>query len=100
MATKRASSTKKLHYHACAHCGWRYPDGCDRPDVNDVCSSCRSGRTSLHHLGLAPRECCRTDSRIANKDDLKMYLLRGSGTWWLCRTCARQFGFNPGNAHV
>lgn len=99
MAKKRATRSD-LHYHGCSLCGRRYPDGCDQPDENRACQTCRSERLSIHHIGLEPKDCCRENSKPASKDEAKHYRLRGSGRWWICRTCYRQFGFNPGSTHV
>lgn len=49
--------------------------------------------------GIDPRPCCRVNVRVTNKDDLKTYKLRGPGPWWLCKTCARQFAFDPRISH-
>jgi hypothetical protein len=85
----------KLHYHACINCRDRYPDACHTQDENGLCNTCRSGRQSIHSMAGGAQECCRTNSRVANKDDLEMYRLRGPGPWWLCRTCARQHAYDP-----
>lgn len=85
-----------LHYHSCTEkdCRQRYPDACDTPTVNDVCRSCRQGRPSVHQIGIDPRPCCGDNLRVANKNDLKTYKLRGPGPWWLCMKCGRQFGYD------
>jgi hypothetical protein len=90
----------KLHYHSCSNCRHRYPDACHSSEENGLCNTCRSGRSSIHMVGSQPQDCCRTDCRVANKDDIEMYRLRGTGPWWLCRTCSRQHGFDPRNTHV
>lgn len=89
----------ELHYHGCTHCKRRYPDACEDRKPN-TCPSCRMGRTSIYMTGIDPRPCCTENARLANKDDLKTYRLAGPGPWWLCRECARQFAFDPRNAHV
>lgn len=92
------ASTKTFHYHACEDCRAKYPDGCDTPKVNGTCNTCRSGRRSVHAVGHEVHDCCRTDSRLVNKDDLKVYRLAGSTNWWICRVCARTFATNPRTA--
>lgn len=95
---RRPASTRLVgsqHFHGCLQCHRRYPDACDTPERDSRCSSCRSGRPSIHQLGIAARDCCRSNSRLANKDDLKTYRLVGAASWWLCRTCGRQFPINP-----
>lgn len=85
----------ELHYHGCHNCRRRYPDACETPTKNGICPSCKTGRLSIHMTGIEPRECCRASARVANKNDLKTYRLRGSSPWWLCMECARQFPFDP-----
>lgn len=89
----------KLHYHSCAGCRERYPDACVDQATNGTCPSCRTGRPSVVMRGQEPHDCCRTDLRVANKSDLETYKLRGQGPWWLCKTCARQFGFDVRLGH-
>lgn len=82
----------KLHYHACVHCKGRYPDACQSSLDNGTCGTCRQGRLSVHQLGTNPSTCCPNNVRVANKDDIETYRLRGKGPWWICMTCARTFG--------
>lgn len=95
MTKKRVNLSGRLHYHACERCRNKYPDACDHPDYDDVCMTCRTGHQSIHQRGTLPAVCCTTECRLANKDDLETYKLRGKGPWWLCRTCSRQHGFKP-----
>lgn len=91
----RTSTKRTAHYHACTRCHVRYEDTCENQGQNEECSSCRRGELSRYQESVLPRECCLDNCRLARKDELKTYDLRGGGNWWICATCARQFGRNP-----
>lgn len=82
----------KLHFHSCTDCKGRYPDACDTSLDNGRCGTCRQGRMSVHQLGVGPRDCCYEHLRLANKDDIEVYRLRGDWPWWICKRCGRTFG--------
>jgi hypothetical protein len=90
----------ELHYHVCKQCKRRYPDACATPKDNKVCSTCRSGRLSIHMQGIAPRPCCYEHLRVARKDELKTYRLAGTDPWWICAACCRQFGYDVRITHA
>lgn len=90
--------TKKTwHLHACTTCGGVYDDSCPTPQVNSRCNPCISGIPSVRARGRAPVTCCRTNARLARKDELKTYRLAGNQPWFLCGTCHRAFAHDPRN---
>lgn len=90
----------EMHYHACTHCRRRYPDACTKTKANDVCNTCVTGRLSIYAYGIEPRPCCYENLRVARKDELKTYKLAGTGPWWICTVCCRQFGYDVRLANV
>lgn len=90
-----ATFAGKLHHHGCTRCGHKYGDACKTPEVNAWCNSCHCGRVIVYQQWLFPVACCVTDCTQASKDDRRLYKLAGPTSWWICRSCYRQFPFLP-----
>lgn len=99
MATR--SGTKTVHAHGCPTCRSRYEDNCEDRTTDEQCSWCRAGRSmeerGIHYHNRQPKDCCRQDSRIATKEEIKSYTLAGASTWYICKTCARTHPTKPRN---
>jgi hypothetical protein len=61
---------------------------------------CRGGRPwQLLIDNAAPRPCCVTSSRLADKRDREIYHLAGRANWHICRECRRTHPFRPTKEH-
>lgn len=91
-----AKLARKLHMHACPTCGLPRWCSCATPAVDlPPCTECTTGRRSTLVDGWRPIPCCESATQPATNDERTLYRLAGPGPWWLCRRCARVFGFQP-----
>lgn len=89
-----AVAGRGVHAHGCTKCKGRYEDTCEQPNDNATCKACNGFKPwTLLVLGRLPRDCCRTFSRLASKDERKLYRLSEACTWFRCTTCSRTFPF-------
>lgn len=94
MGIKAFSGTR--HAHGCTRCATRYEDACTTPGTDGLCITCRGGRGwALLIQGMEPAPCCTECAVVATKDDRQTYRLVGSRVWFLCKSCARTFPYDP-----
>lgn len=101
-AIKRESTTySQPHAHGCTTCKGRYEDNCHASNVNAECGPCRGHIPwSLIIANRLPKDCCRLHSRLADKDEIKLYRLSPACDWFRCSICARtQPFYNPTEVH-
>lgn len=90
-----SSLVRTSHAHGCRRCHVRYRDACSDPGTNAQCFTCRTGKPGFPQLlhGQAPRDCCRSHSRTAMKEEHATYRLAGDAVWLICTVCKRTFPY-------
>lgn len=84
------------HAHRCVRCGLRYEDSCDDSPTDGECTPCRGERPRPPwYRGRDPVACCLERSRLATRDDIRLYRLAGQAEWWICQACKRTHPYNP-----